>query len=105
VQNYSQEVEAVFPELVTTWGAESYRAVDYSRLTGVLIEAIKELRAEKDAQIAALEVRLATLEQADQIRSTPAQLSSLSLLSIWPLLGGMLLVRLVLKRRWRVREQ
>ena len=44
----AQEVEAVFPELVTTWGDEQYRAVDYGRLTGVLIEAIKELRAEND---------------------------------------------------------
>jgi hypothetical protein len=34
--------------------------VDYGRLTGILIEALKELRVENDAQIAALEVRLAT---------------------------------------------
>ncbi len=45
----AQEVEAVFPELVTTWGDEEYRAVDYSRLTGVFVEAIKELRAENEA--------------------------------------------------------
>jgi hypothetical protein len=38
----AQEVEAVFPELVTTWGEENYRAVDYGRLTAVLIEAVKE---------------------------------------------------------------
>jgi hypothetical protein len=37
----AQEVEAVFPELVTSWGDESYKAVDYGRLAGVLIEAIK----------------------------------------------------------------
>src|SRR5262249_33567630 len=42
----AQEVEAVFPELVSIWGAESYRAVDYGRLTGVLIEAIKEQQAQ-----------------------------------------------------------
>lgn len=81
----AQEVEAVFPELITTWSDQSYRAVDYGRLTGVLVEAVKELRTEKDAQItalksesatwqqqitvlqqqnAALEARLATLEQA-----------------------------------------
>jgi len=41
----AQEVEEQFPELVTTWGEEGYRAVDYGRLTGVLIEAVKELRA------------------------------------------------------------
>ena len=44
----AQEVEKVFPELVTTWGEENYRAVDYGRLSGVLIEAIKELKSEND---------------------------------------------------------
>lgn len=42
----AQDVEAVFPELVTTWGEEGYKAVDYGRLAGVLIEAVKELKAE-----------------------------------------------------------
>jgi len=56
----AQEVEAVFPELVTTWGAEDYRAVDYGRLTGVLIEAIKELKEENRA----LTQRLHKLETA-----------------------------------------
>lgn len=45
----AQEVEAVFPELVTTWSDEEYRAVDYSRLTAVLVEAVKELKAENEA--------------------------------------------------------
>ena len=44
----AQEVEEIFPELVTTWGDDNYRAVDYGRLTGVLIEAIKELKTEND---------------------------------------------------------
>src|SRR5262249_32649615 len=39
----AQEVSAVFPELVTKWGDENYLAVDYGRLTAVLVEAIKEL--------------------------------------------------------------
>ena len=59
----AQEVEAVFPELVTHWGEEGYRAVDYGRLTGVLVEAVKELRAEKDSQIAALEKQNAALRR------------------------------------------
>ena len=42
----AHEVEAVFPELVSTWGEQAYKAVDYGRLTGVLIEAIKELHAD-----------------------------------------------------------
>jgi hypothetical protein len=42
----AQEVEAVFPELVSAGGTQAYKAVDYSGLTGVLIEAAKELKAE-----------------------------------------------------------
>ena len=42
----AQEVEAVFPELVLRWGENDYRAIDYSRLTSVLVEAVKELRRE-----------------------------------------------------------
>ncbi|GEM_PF-1698350 len=56
----AQEVEEQFPELVTKWGDKEYRAVDYGRLTAVLIEAIKELKAENDdlqKRIAALEKR------------------------------------------------
>ena len=51
-------MEAAFPELVTTWGEEDYRAVDYGRMTAVLLEAIKELKAENEA----LKQRLASLE-------------------------------------------
>lgn len=42
----AQEVEKVFPELVSEHGDEGHKAVHYSGLTGVLIEAAKELRAE-----------------------------------------------------------
>jgi hypothetical protein len=45
----AQEVEAVFPELISTWSEKDYKAVDYGRLTGVLIEAIKELSAENES--------------------------------------------------------
>jgi Chaperone of endosialidase len=38
----AQEVEAVFPELVTT-GADGFKRVDYLGLIPVLIEAVKEL--------------------------------------------------------------
>ncbi|MBU5689119.1 MAG: tail fiber domain-containing protein, partial [Candidatus Aenigmarchaeota archaeon] len=41
-----QEIEQIIPELVTHWGEENYTAVDYSRLTAVLIEAIKEQQQE-----------------------------------------------------------
>ena len=56
----AQEVEAVFPELVSTWGDEDYRAVDYGRLTAVLVEAIKELKTENEA----LKQRAEALERA-----------------------------------------
>lgn len=42
----AQELEAVFPELVVKRGPEEYRAIDYGRLTVVLLEAVKELRGQ-----------------------------------------------------------
>jgi hypothetical protein len=44
-----QEVEEVFPELVST-DAEGIRSVDYGKLCVVLLEAVKEL----DKRVAAL---------------------------------------------------
>jgi len=52
----AQDVEAAFPELVTKWGDEDYRAVDYGRLTAVLIEAVKELKKENESLKQRLEV-------------------------------------------------
>jgi hypothetical protein len=54
----AQEVEAQFPELVTTWGDQNYLGVDYGRMTGVLIEAVKELRQENQS----LKERIEALE-------------------------------------------
>ncbi|HOY60129.1 MAG TPA: tail fiber domain-containing protein [Verrucomicrobiota bacterium] len=45
----AQEVEKVLPELVTTWGDQNYRAVDYGRLTAVLVEAVKQLAKENSS--------------------------------------------------------
>jgi hypothetical protein len=56
----AQEVEAVFPELVSTHGHENHKAVSYSGLTGVLIEAAKELKAQNEA----LRSRIEALERA-----------------------------------------
>jgi hypothetical protein len=70
----AQEVEAVFPELVTTWGEQGYRAVDYGRLSAALVEAVKELRAEKDAQLEWLKSQnVVSLEQIRQQREQIAQ--------------------------------
>jgi len=54
----AQEVEAVIPEIVhekemALIDGESYKTVDYEKLTAVLIEAVKELKAEVDALKAA----------------------------------------------------
>jgi hypothetical protein len=55
----AQEVEAVFPELVGE-PEGGHRTLDYSKLTAVLIEAVKELREENEA----LRGRVASLEAA-----------------------------------------
>lgn len=54
----AQEVEAAFPELVSAFGEHEYKAVNYGGLTAVLVEAVKELKAELDA----LRERVAALE-------------------------------------------
>ena len=66
-----QELEQVFPELVTRTGPEAYRSVDYSRLTVVLLEAVKELQGETEtlkAEVATLQRDNATLKQANTQR-------------------------------------
>ena len=54
----AQEVEQIMPELVST-DKYGFKSVDYVSLTPVLIEAIKELKAEKDA----LETKVDRLEK------------------------------------------
>ena len=108
----AQDVEAVFPELVTTWGEKPYKALDYTQLTGVLVEAVKELRAEKnaeiqvlraekDAQIAALEARLAALERTVGAPHTRHVMAS-SVLSVNGLVwSGLVMAGLLLGWRFR----
>lgn len=57
----AQELEAVYPELVARSGDQDYRAVDYNKLTTILIEAIKELRSESHARMSKLESELGLL--------------------------------------------
>jgi len=45
----AQEVEAVFPQLVSTPAGDGYKAVNYNGLTAVLLEAVKELKTTLDA--------------------------------------------------------
>jgi Chaperone of endosialidase len=59
----AQEVEEVFPELVSIYEPEhEYKAVDYQGLTTVLIEAVKELKAQNEA----LRSRMEALEGAQK---------------------------------------
>jgi hypothetical protein len=54
----AQEVATVFPSLVSRMGPQQHLAVDYGGLTAVLIEAVKQLRAENDelrSRVTALE--------------------------------------------------
>lgn len=57
----AQEVEAVWPELVST-PENGYKSVDYTKLTAVLIEAIKELRSQNQE----LKRRIDVLEKTVQ---------------------------------------
>jgi hypothetical protein len=62
----AQDVEAVLPELVTT-DAEGMKAVDYSKLPLLAIQAIKELKARVDElqrEKSSVDARLAVLEVA-----------------------------------------
>lgn len=43
----AQELEAEFPELVNT-AEDGFKSVEYSNIAPILIEAMKELKAEKD---------------------------------------------------------
>lgn len=57
----AQDVEKVLPELVST-NEQGYKSVDYTKLTPVLIEAVKELKAENEL----LKQRLDALERRRQ---------------------------------------
>jgi cytoskeletal protein CcmA (bactofilin family) len=54
----AKEVKEVFPELVSSWGEQNYLAVDYGRLSAVLLEAAKEF----SSAIEALHGRIKALE-------------------------------------------
>jgi hypothetical protein len=64
----AQEIEGVYPELVIT-NRDGYKMVDYSKLTSILLQAIKEQQVQiealqaKDQKITELEDRITQLEQ------------------------------------------
>lgn len=51
----AQELEEVFPELVTT-DDEGYKSIAYSKLVAVIIEAVKELRQEHSQDFSELKI-------------------------------------------------
>jgi Chaperone of endosialidase len=69
----AQDVERVFPELVVT-GEDGFKAIDYSKLPLLTIQAVKELKAENDelkAQNDALRDRITEIERLiKEMRST-----------------------------------
>ena len=60
----AQEVEKVLPSLVS--GEAGEKSVAYGNLTAVLVEAVKELSAEKDAEIALLRQEISDLKADNQ---------------------------------------
>jgi len=54
----AQEVEKVFPDWVET-AADGYKRLTFRGFEALTVEALRELAAEKDAQVAALEARIA----------------------------------------------
>jgi trimeric autotransporter adhesin len=57
----AQELEAIYPEFVVT-STDGYKAVDYSRITPVLVEALKEVNQKLEAQQAEINELKASLK-------------------------------------------
>jgi Tfp pilus assembly protein PilO len=63
----AQDVEAVLPELVVT-NADGFKAVDYSKLSLLTIQAVKELKAENEELKAGNEELKQRVAQNDALR-------------------------------------
>jgi len=57
----AQDVEQVLPELVSE-DKDGYKSVSYTKLTAVLVEAVKELKAENQKQKELMEKQQAEIE-------------------------------------------
>ena len=60
----AQELEAEFPELVNT-DDDGFKSVEYSNIAPILLEAVKELKAEKDALQTTVETQQ---QQIDELK-------------------------------------
>lgn len=72
----AQEIEDVFPSVVLT-DEEGFLSVDYSRLTPVLVEAIKEQQAIIDAQQAEINSLQSQLASLEELKSQVAALTQM----------------------------
>ena len=68
----AQDVEKELPELVSE-DKDGYKSVCYTKLTAVLVEAVKELKAQNQAQKEALKKQQAEIEE---LRSMLKELKS-----------------------------
>jgi hypothetical protein len=64
----AQDVEKIFPQMVIT-NADGYKAVDYARLTPVLVEAIKTLQKTIDDQNKKIDALSAEVKEIKIINS------------------------------------
>jgi hypothetical protein len=58
----AQELEKIYPELVAT-GTDGYKSVDYARMTAILLQALKELKAKNEVLEANDKAKTSQLEQ------------------------------------------
>ena len=72
----AQEVESVFPELVSSDGR--YKAVDYGRLTSVLLEGLKELKVENETLRQKVEIQDRRIEALERNRLARKDLNKAS---------------------------
>ncbi len=73
----AQDLREVLPELVNE-GADGYLSIKYEGMIPVLNEAIKELKSEKDTEIAVMQTQI--LEKDRQIENLEARLAKLEML-------------------------
>jgi hypothetical protein len=70
----AQDVERVLPEIVVT-GDDGFKAIDYSKLPLLTIQAVKELKAQNDelkTENDSLKERVAALERLMNELRTPS---------------------------------
>lgn len=72
----AQEVEAIYPQLVKT-DNQGYKSVDYSKLTAILIEALKEQEKKIDGLAADInKLKVDQSAEVDELRSQMKEIQS-----------------------------